>query len=181
MNEVAAIQSVYDVLNAAKATLVTDLTHGGVAREVKSLKRTVLAVPDSYYAMAIDCSDIKEYAAPSQNISKATSGLIHCEYQMIVKIADVAYPDQGEDEVFLTSHNNFRTFCDRVARLLRETRFFPSVSATPRFCLKMDRTTGIEMKRENINLIYEGTSLIILASWLRFTLMDPNSDTSLLY
>lgn len=181
MNEVAAIQAMYDVLDAARVTLVSGLTHGGVAREIKSLKRTVLAVPDAYYAIAVDCQDAHEYAAPSQNISKATSGLIICEYPMIVKIADAAYPDQGESESHLTSHNNFRKFCDRVARLIRETRFFPDSSSTPRFCLKMDRVAGIEMRKENLNLIYEGTSLIILTSWLRFTLVDPKSVTSLLY
>lgn len=182
MNEVAAIQAVYDVINAAKATLVSGLAQGGMVREVKSLTRTVLAVPAAYYAVAVDCNPtVYERASPAHNISKATSGIIVAEYQMIVKMADSAYTEQGEQESFLTSHNNFRKFGDRVAKLIREQRFFPGQGATPRFCLKIDRVNGIEMTKENINLLYEGTSIILITSWLRFTLMDANSDTSLLY
>lgn len=181
MNEVAAIQAIYDVLNLNRATLIEGLSHGGVVRKIESLTRTVISVPTAYYAVAINCTGAREYAAPSRNIGKATSGIKLVEYSMIVQIADAAYPEQGEEESFLTAHNNFRKFSDRIAKLLRETRFFPNSSSTPRFCIRMDAISGIEMSKENINLIYEGTSVIVLTSWLRFTLMDPNSDSSLLY
>ena len=185
MNEVAVVQAVYDVLNPAKATLVTDLSQGGVARTIKSLTRTVLAVPSAYYAIGIDCTGAREYNKPAKNVNSATGGIIVAEYSMTVRIADAAYPDLNTDpkeaEPYLTAHTNFRKLVDRIEKLIRETKFWPSQASSPRFCLMVDPRIGVEVKKENATLIYEGTSTIVLAAMLSFTLVDPNSKPGLLY
>jgi hypothetical protein len=183
MNEDAAVQAVYTVINNAKDTLVQDITHNGVAREILHLATTNLAPPTAYYAVAVYCERARESAMPGVNTA---DGVDWAEYDMVVQLGDVANIQPTDTLPYQIAHADFRKFRDRIVKLIRTTKWFPSATASPRLRFPVD-AGGVEHKRvdvENQNFSWEeaeNVTYAMLFSRITFTLMDHCSDSSLLY
>jgi len=183
MNENAAVQAVYTVIDNAKATLVTGIIHNGVARTIQHLSTTNLATPTQYYAVATYCAGAREFSMPGMN---NVPGVPWAEYNMVVQVADVANIQVADLLPYETAHADFRKFRDRIVRLIRETtKWFPSSTATPRFRMPVSRT-GENDRRvdvENQNFSFrdvQDVEYAMLFARITFTLMDHCSDSSLL-
>jgi hypothetical protein len=181
VNEAAAVEAVYTVINAARATLVGSLTQNNQERVLKWLSRTILDTPPAYYAVSIHCENALEHSKPTV-VNSANPNIVPAwvEYRMFVMVGEHATPDSSK--AFDTAHDNFRKFCDRLVLLLRQTTdWFPTSGSSPRFRLKIERDTAQTVRKENILPLPVEDGTHILGAFIRFTLMDHCSDSSLLY
>lgn len=184
MNERAAVQAVYTVLDSARASLVTGITHNGVARTIKHLSTTNLAAPVEYYAVSVECTSCKEFSMQGAN---SVAGVPWAVYEMVIQLGDVANIQPSSDtNPYETAHADFRKLRDRVVKLIRETvKWMPASSANPRFRLAVgngeyDRPVSVENQNFTFSDI-EDVEYAMLFSRISFSLQDHCSDSSLLY
>lgn len=181
MNEDAAVQAVYTVINSNTATLIAGLLGGGTLREVSHLTPTILYRPAAYYAVVVHCERARERDHPDIVNMASTAGVPdYAEYDMLILVADVVYPEPNEDIPYNKTHSNFRKFSDRLIRLLRETTvWFPDTATRPRFKVREDRSLGKVFEKNNIGPFVE-TDAYVLGAEIRFALVDWCSDSSLI-
>jgi hypothetical protein len=185
MNETAAVEAVYTVIEAQKEILVQDLIQDGAQREIRELVSSVIPEGLSSYVISIDCLRVVESTRPSGNV---ISGAPQTEiYTIVVDVVDVPIilAEDPEGRPYKTSHDHFRLLIARLVKLLRkDTNFFPSQTASPRFTMAVNRTEGdrrVEVRnqhrtqRETISAHYGR-----LQTRLTFQLVGC-SDDSLLY
>jgi hypothetical protein len=181
VNEDAAVQAVYTVINANEATLISGLLSGGTLREVSHLTPTILYTPAAYYAVGVHCERAREHDHPGlANVTSTANSPDYVEYPMLVRVADAVYSEPNEDIPYDVAHSNFRKFTDRLVRLLRETTvWFPDAATRPRFRVKEDRTLGKVFEKNNVAPFIE-TDAYVLGAEIRFVLVDWCSDSSLI-
>jgi len=183
MNESAAVNAVYTIIDDAKATLVQGISHSGIAREILHLSKTNLSTPTQYYAVAVYCENAREFSMPGVN---SITGVSWTEYSMMVQLADVANIQSHDVLPYETAHGDFRRFRDRVVRLLRDsTKWFPTSSSSPKLRVKVGQGEGDRLIAvENQNFTFsdmEQVEYAMLFSRIAFTLTDHCADSSLLY
>jgi len=123
-----AIVEIIKVLIAAnQTTLLQDLEDQGVAREIAHLTKSTLTPPTDYYIVAIGASESDE--AEDRYVSGAS-------YNVTVKVADAALMTPGEDEAYENMHMNFKLFCNRIAKLIRDQSSFSDAAGDVKFQLK---------------------------------------------
>lgn len=179
MNEKEAVNAVYTVLNNAKATLVSDLTHSGADREIKHLAGTNLAPPVEYYAIAVYCTGASEGSMPGAN---NITGISWDVFNMVIQVADVANIQKDDLFPYEQCHNNFRDLVGRIVELIRiTTSWFPSPTSSPRFRMPTseDGTAHKPVNVENESFGFEdteGNDYAMLFSRISFTLIDHCAD-----
>jgi len=175
LNEDAAVQAVYDTINDNKATLVSGLEQNGLARELSWLADTLVAVPDSYYAVAVHCESAEEANMPDQYNSRSASPYM-TTYQIMIRLGDAVYYDPNDTSVYgSTAHANFRDFCDNVVKLFRRDQdWFPSASASPRFRLIQSSGRGRIVRKENDLPMPIEDGVALVSATIRFTLTGCN-------
>ena len=181
MNEDAAVQAVYTVINSNKDILVSGLMSGGTLRELSHLTPTILYFAPAYYAVGIHCERASERDHPGIMNMTSTAGVPdYAEYDMVIRVADAMFPESNEDIPYDQAHSNFRKFTDRLVRLLRETTvWFPDTSTRPKFKVREDRSLGKICEKSNFAPLIESNAFVLGAE-IRFALVDWCSDSSLI-
>ena len=184
MNEQAILDGLKTLIRANEATLVQGLTHQGQPRAIAVLSTSIFTPPTAYYWVALECSTVPETSRSGQFItvempprSVFYNAEIHC--------ADYLIGVAGEEELFETMHNDFRTFCDRVSKLVSDAHWIPDATSNPRVRLTRSRDAGADRRIEktNTNMGWQEAEQYHALAYaqLRFTVVDENTDDTLLY
>lgn len=185
MNEDAAVQAVYVVIDDAKEALVGGIAHQGEPRQILHLADTLLAAPLMYYAIGIDCLRAREFSMPGVNT--LANAIPWAQYEMVIQIADVANIQPGDVVPYSQVHSDFRKLRDRVVRLIRNTtEWFPTATSTPRFRMPRDANGNNDKLVRVENQLTSFSDMqqqdyALLFSRIQFVLIDHCSDSSLLY
>ena len=177
MNENAAIQSVVSAIDDNKTILLAALEQNKNPREIGFLSETVLGVPTAYYAIKVHCSDVLERDLDPPQYNSNSASPYKSFYEITVYVGDYAVPDLTQDGGFAgrTAHRNFRTFTDRIAKLIRrDQEWFPSQSDSPRFRLVNDSQRGRAVRKRMIQPIEQQDAYPLLGAEIVFTLVGCN-------
>ena len=174
MNEDAAVQAVYDTLETNKVALVSGIEQNGLAKSLSWLSNTMVAVPDSYYAVAVHCENVEEFNEPdAYNANLALP--YHTNYQMMIRLGDAVYYDPSDTKYGSVATTNFRDFCDKVVKLFRRDQtWFPSSTASPKYRLLIDSRRGRVVRKENDIPMPIEDGITLVSSTIRFTLCGYN-------
>lgn len=176
MNQNAAINAVYGVLNTNKAVVVSGITHQGISRELQHIFRSNLTAWMETYAVTIHCPAATEkFSEPSANTVR---GRAQVTYSMEIHVVDTAFPQTSDTNQlpFEQMHSDFRTVVARIVRLVKDTTVaFTSggveLRLTPFSPVKVDeRTSWFDNGQESYPMLY---------SIIHFELTDYCADSSL--
>lgn len=143
LKERAAVESLYDTIDAVRDDLVDGIEHQGVQREIKSLNRSILTGWRECYTIAINCvgERIRRKVGANTLLVSAREYI----YEMELHVSDIAFP-QVTDEIqipFEVMHTDFRLLKERLVTLIEiDTDYF--TDGTDRFRLPPDGQVTIQ-------------------------------------
>jgi hypothetical protein len=135
VNLVLAVDAIYSVIDANKASVVSGIVHQGQQREIKEIHKSVLTPPLEYYAVMIHVGEGPEALQDARN---SPIRVPVSEYHAEVHISDFAIPQQGDPDQtpYETMHTDFRTVVSKLAKVFRDTQWMPNATTRPRYTLK---------------------------------------------
>lgn len=185
MNETAILDALKSLIDDNKSTLVTGMTHQGQARAIEHITTSVLTPPVAYYYIALEINEVAEsskFGVFATAERPPRSAVYNCE----VNVADYLVGVAGEAELYETMHNSFRLLVDRIAKLIEEQKWIPSISDSPKVRLVRSGTAGNDRAIQKVNTnqgwFDQAESYHALAfCQLRFLVADETIDNTLLY
>lgn len=167
--------SIYTLLNANKSTLVTDIEHQGIEREIKQIMKSILTPPVEYYSISIHCPDADETLIAISNTSTLRPVVL---YQMELHVSDYAAPQPEDTNAFETMHQDFLKVVSRIVKLVRETQWIPTSTSSPKYRLQ-NPDNGIQVSDETA--WFDGGKHPIIYAVIRFNLFNTCGDSGALY
>lgn len=120
MRQVECLLALKNLIEVNEATLVSGITHQGVAREIKKIALARMVAPDSFYHILIEVEATTSLPAiPKSNVVKITERNL---YVCAIHVADAAFQQavSEEDNPYEKMTLDFRRFTQRIVAVLRE-------------------------------------------------------------
>lgn len=172
MNEKAAINALYATIDGAKATLVSGITHQGVAREIKGVFKSLLTSPLELYSIHLHCASAEERFIEAANTVRGKDIAL---YNVEIHIYDYVMPQTIDitQIPFEKMHDDFRLLKGRIVKLIKDdTVVFADGDVSFRLVDSIrveNRTRWFDEGDQSFPLLY---------SIIRFELVDECADSS---
>lgn len=172
MDEKAVVKACAAAIDANSATFLAGLVKNGVPCSMESAHKTVLGSIVDYYTCKINCPDKTGGFLPGiSNLNHGTAPRV-TTYQVEIYVADYATPEQNEPDSFVTSHENFRLFVDRIADyFLMSTEWITDADSGKSFRLPPENRT---VRVQNLNPVESQEGYPVLGSVIRFQVYGCN-------
>jgi hypothetical protein len=137
MNEAAAINVLYDLIDSNNEMFVDGLELNGEQRHIRTLSRTVMTPPLSFYAIHFHVAS--SFMRPSIGQAQVRNPVMEASYSASIFATDFAQITSGETSAFETQHDQFRVFTDRIAVLIKDQFWMTDVVTGLKFRLPEEK------------------------------------------
>lgn len=180
MNIDAVKQALRTLVVNNTSTLVTGLSHQGVARTIEHVTTSLMTPPTGYYYVSINVTDVRE-ASKIRQLANANMPPRTAVYDVTIHVADYAVMKVGDAELYTTDQTYFDDLVDRISKLISDQTW---IGTSPRFRLVRSETEGRVIERSNaLQPWFDELEQFhaMLVSQLRFQLAEEQTNDSLLY
>ena len=158
-------ETIKDLIDTNKSSLVTGLYAQGQACEIKQLTLSPITPPTEFYYVSVNITDAEE--VKENNVDVAY-------YKAEIKLGEYAVMQPSDVQAFEEITQSFREFGNRVVKLIREQTRFTHTETGTKFTVRIDGTSGKRIRKINREVVepLDNSFQSMLASVIQFEVMQ---------
>jgi len=158
-------ETIKDLIDDNKSSLVVGLYAQGQACEIKQLTLSPITPPTEFYYVSVNITDAEEVKENNVDV---------VYYKVEIKLGEYAVMQPADIQAFEEITQSFRKFGNRVVKLIREQANFTHDETGVRFGIRMDGISGKRIRKINREVVepLDNSFQSMLASVIQFEIMQ---------